>query len=772
MITKNSISEIDDPLSFSVFIDTKHHQLSSSPPDRDILSTNLNKIYPKETKKWIDSGMILNCQICSSKFGYVIRKHHCRACGGVFCGTCCSKYISIPQKYIHVPKEDDSYYQLVTNLTKLVIEKTITGEIQGDLVCDDCYTKISNLRMLTKHLEISEIVTPLIFSFLDIKSSINCLYVSKSWYNVGIHYLSKFRAIQYIYDNRLYTKWEKDMLLSSKQMLEGHSCWTVPLIKSVLQHYYVTGINEIHKIKQCVYNRQKNKSCLFTMCSRKCGVSLDMLDFLDILKFVIELEKNQHIIKSNKIIRCFILEIFKKMMGVTEPSYVTIRTIPLFCSVLIELNDLSLTSELITESLKYDKLVLEIYLEYHYLAQVSKLGIKMQNFTKTVRNCFESYNYSVKSESIRLTQSMNFTNSKICSSPTFDGMYNSTASLTTISFMTLQEGLEQDLDKLNEFVLDIIEEKKINLITVPVIYPFNFDFNIVEVISIRKIESKTKPYEVEMVLSHKLGKSANIKKKLIIKKDKDLRKESIISRLMSLLQYKLYQQVGKKSLKTFEHVPTYQILMLTEDIGIIEFVENSITLRKINNLGLTLQNYILQQNPTEIVDNIKMRFAQSLAISSCLSYILGLGDRHLDNIMINSKGQIFHIDYGYLMDNPMMSVLTASNIKITSVMVDFLGGMDSKYYQEFKKYTIQVYDIMRLYSNSIVNHYEMIGNEKFIIWSTFKDKLESRFMNGVTCKDVQLILLNEIDSSMTYGSALEETCQNIKQQVLMWMKKK
>ncbi len=49
----------------------------------------------------------------------------------------------------------------------------------------------------------------------------------------------------------------------------------------------------------------------------------------------------------------------------------------------------------------------------------------------------------------------------------------------------------------------------------------------------------------------------------------------------------------------------------------------------------------------EVFITIRSEFAKSLAISSMFGYVLGVGDRHLENLLMDSKrGSIVQIDFG------------------------------------------------------------------------------------------------------------------------------
>ena len=63
------------------------------------------------------------------------------------------------------------------------------------------------------------------------------------------------------------------------------------------------------------------------------------------------------------------------------------------------------------------------------------------------------------------------------------------------------------------------------------------------------------------------------------------------------------------------------------------------------------------------------------------TYILGIGDRHLDNILICDDGCIFHIDFSFILGQDPK--FFTSDIRITDEMINTLGGIASKNFDEF-----------------------------------------------------------------------------------------
>merc|ERR1712107_804513 len=53
---------------------------------------------PRQTPpSWVPDADAPNCMGCHEQFTFVKRRHHCRACGKVFCSKCSSHFMALPQ---------------------------------------------------------------------------------------------------------------------------------------------------------------------------------------------------------------------------------------------------------------------------------------------------------------------------------------------------------------------------------------------------------------------------------------------------------------------------------------------------------------------------------------------------------------------------------------------------------------------------------------------------------------------------------------------------
>jgi len=106
-------------------------------------------------------------------------------------------------------------------------------------------------------------------------------------------------------------------------------------------------------------------------------------------------------------------------------------------------------------------------------------------------------------------------------------------------------------------------------------------------------------------------------------------------------------------------VLTFTCLQTGDRCGFIEMVTNAETLKEIQKGEVMkafkksyINDWLRTHNPNQ--NNFKKavtNFTKSCAAYSVATYILGIGDRHNDNIMVKYTGHMFHIDFGkYLGD--------------------------------------------------------------------------------------------------------------------------
>lgn len=61
-----------------------------SPDVSENSSMESGSVLGKQPPFWVPDADAPNCMLCDLKFTVMKRRHHCRACGKVFCSKCCN----------------------------------------------------------------------------------------------------------------------------------------------------------------------------------------------------------------------------------------------------------------------------------------------------------------------------------------------------------------------------------------------------------------------------------------------------------------------------------------------------------------------------------------------------------------------------------------------------------------------------------------------------------------------------------------------------------
>ncbi|EFJ26575.1 hypothetical protein SELMODRAFT_97360 [Selaginella moellendorffii] len=187
--------------------------------------------------------------------------------------------------------------------------------------------------------------------------------------------------------------------------------------------------------------------------------------------------------------------------------------------------------------------------------------------------------------------------------------------------------------------------------------------------------------------------------RVIFKKGDDLRQDQLVIQLITLMDKLL------KSENLDLQLTPYRVLSTSHEEGMVEFI-HSTPLAQVLAENKTIIQFFKQFHPDEegpfgISSPCLETFVKSCAGYCVITYILGVGDRHLDNLLLQQDGRLFHVDFGFILGRD--SKPFPPPMKLCKEMVEAMGGMDSQHYSKFKMYCCEAYNILRKSSNLILN---------------------------------------------------------------------
>uniref|UniRef100_A0A8C6KXF4 Phosphatidylinositol 3-kinase catalytic subunit type 3 n=1 Tax=Nothobranchius furzeri TaxID=105023 RepID=A0A8C6KXF4_NOTFU len=231
----------------------------------------------------------------------------------------------------------------------------------------------------------------------------------------------------------------------------------------------------------------------------------------------------------------------------------------------------------------------------------------------------------------------------------------------------------------------------------------------------RYMDSKMKPlwivYNNKLMSGDALG--------IIFKNGDDLRQDMLtlqILRLMDLL--------WKESNLDLRIVP-YGCLATGDRAGLIEVVSSADTIANIqltsSNVAAAaafnkdaLLNWLKERNSGDALDRAIEEFTLSCAGYCVATYVLGIGDRHSDNIMVRSTGQLFHIDFGHILGN-FKSKFGIKRERVPFILThDFIHVIqegktgNTEKFGSFRKYCEEAYLILRRNGNLFITLFALM----------------------------------------------------------------
>ena len=263
---------------------------------------------------------------------------------------------------------------------------------------------------------------------------------------------------------------------------------------------------------------------------------------------------------------------------------------------------------------------------------------------------------------------------------------------------------KQDLASLNELYKQ--KRKEISL-------PLNFKLRVKSLIvdKCRIMNSKKKPLWLTFENADPLGDPIVC----MLKCGDDLRMDMVTLQLFQAMQTIWFESGLKVKMSL------YKVLCTGYMQGMLEMVTNSDTLANIHvqEGGAIKQLFSIASVLNWIEKNCKSvspaEAKENFLISNvayCLAtFVLGVGDRHNDNIMMKKNGELFHIDFGHFLGHfkyKMGIKRERAPFVFTRQFQYVLGGDDSPLFKSFKEKLNKGYAILRKNKDVIVTLLRML----------------------------------------------------------------
>ncbi|GIK00246.1 phosphatidylinositol (PI) 3-kinase [Aspergillus viridinutans] len=191
---------------------------------------------------------------------------------------------------------------------------------------------------------------------------------------------------------------------------------------------------------------------------------------------------------------------------------------------------------------------------------------------------------------------------------------------------------------------------------------------------------------------------------ILFKVGDDLRQDQLVIQIIILMDRLLQKE--NLDLK----LTPYRILATNATAGAVQFIPST-SLSAVSAKYKSVLAYLQTNNPDENEPLGVRKETMDTYVKSCagycvITYLLGVGDRHLENLLLAPDGHFFHADFGFILGRDPKPF--APMMKLCKEMVEGMGGTTSPQYLQFKQYCFTAYTTLRKSANLILNLFSLM----------------------------------------------------------------
>ncbi|EFN66382.1 Phosphatidylinositol-4,5-bisphosphate 3-kinase catalytic subunit beta isoform [Camponotus floridanus] len=297
-----------------------------------------------------------------------------------------------------------------------------------------------------------------------------------------------------------------------------------------------------------------------------------------------------------------------------------------------------------------------------------------------------------------------------------------------------------------------------------------FRWNRIKIEKCRVMDSKMRPLWLVFENSDPFGEDIY----LILKHGDDLRQDMLTLQMLRIMD-KLWKKEGLDL-----RMNPYGCISTENRVGMIEVVLNAETIANIQKEKGTfsataafrrgsLLAWLKDHNHTETALNKAIEeFTLSCAGYCVATYVLGIADRHSDNIMVKKTGQLFHVDFGHILGHfkekfgfrreRVPFVLTNDFVHVINKGQTKKGHAAE--FQRFQSYCEQAFLILRQHGGLILSLFAMMISTGLPELSSEKD------LNYL--RDTLVLEMSENEAQKHFRSKFDEALCNSWKTSLNW----